>query len=226
MCGRVRLSDDFSEIKIAFRIPPEFPTPNTYAPSWNVAPTDNLPIVRYNEKTESRSLDLMRWGLIPYWAKDIKIGFSTINAMAETIESKPVFREAFKRRRCIVPVDSFYEWKKLGPKEKQPYAIGRDGGGLMALAGLWENWKSPADEWIRSFTIITTTPNEICAEVHNRMPVVLPPETWSTWIGEEPAEPGQRKSLLMPYAGAMTCWPVSARVGNVKNNDPSLIEPA
>jgi putative SOS response-associated peptidase YedK len=225
MCGRVRLSDDFSEIKIAFRIPPEYPIPNTYAPSWNVAPTDNLPIVRYSDKVGHRTLDMMRWGLIPYWAKDIKIGFSTINAMAETVDTKPVFREAFKRRRCLVPADNFYEWKKLGPKTKQPYAIGLEGGGLMALAGLWENWKSPADEWVRSFTIITTTPNELCGELHNRMPVILPPDAWSTWIGEEPAEPDQLKSLLVPYAGAMTCWPVSARVGNVKNNDASLVEP-
>jgi putative SOS response-associated peptidase YedK len=95
----------------------------------------------------------------------------------------------------------------------------------MALAGLWENWKSPADEWVRSFTIVTTTPNELCAEVHNRMPVILPPETWSAWLGEEPAEPDELKSLLVPYTRPITMWPVSARVGNVKNNDPSLIEP-
>jgi putative SOS response-associated peptidase YedK len=225
MCGRAKLSTDFSEIKVAFRVPPENPTPNSNAPSWNVAPTDNLPIVRYNEKTGSRTLDMMRWGLVPYWAKDIKIGFSTINAMAETVDTKPVFREAFKRRRCIVPVDNFYEWKRVGPKKKRPYAIGLDGGGLMALAGLWENWKSPADEWVRSFTIVTTTPNELCAEVHNRMPVILPPETWSAWLGEKPAEPDELKSLLVPYTRPITMWPVSARVGNVKNNDPSLIEP-
>src|SRR5881275_33593 len=103
MCGRAKLETDVSEIKIAFRITPEYPTPN-FAPSWNVAPTDNLPIVRYDQKAGSRTLDLMRWGLVPYWAKDIKIGFSTINAMAETVEVKPVFRDAFQRRRCIVPV--------------------------------------------------------------------------------------------------------------------------
>jgi len=226
MCGRVKLSDDFSEIKIAFRIPPEFPTPNTYAPSWNVAPTDNLPIVRYNEKTASRSLDMMRWGLVPYWAKDMKIGFKTINAMAETVDTKSAFREAFRRRRCIVPVDNFYEWKKLDDgKTKQPYAIGLEGGGLMALAGLWENWKSPAEEWVRSFTIVTTSPNELCGQVHNRMPVILPPDTWSTWLGEEAAEPDQLKSILVPFTGSMACWPVSVRVGNVKNNDASLIDP-
>jgi putative SOS response-associated peptidase YedK len=225
MCGRAKLETDMSEIKIAFRIPPEYPTPN-FAPSWNVAPTDNLPIVRYDGKAQHRTLDLMRWRLVPYWAKDLKIGFSTINAMAETLDTKPVFREAFVRRRCLVPVDNFYEWKKLGSKERQPYAIALADRSLIALAGLWETWRSPANESVRSFTIITTTPNELCRDLHNRMPVILPPETWSTWLGEaEQPEPGQLKSMLVPYAGAMVAWPVSQRVGNVKNNDASLIEP-
>src|SRR6266851_5728111 len=175
MCGRAKLETDVSEIKIAFRIPPDYPTPN-FPPSWNVAPTDHLPIVRYDPNAGHRTLDLMRWGLVPYWAKNLKIGFSTINAMAETIDTKPVFREAFARRRCIVPVDNFYEWKKLGPKEKQPYAIALAGRSLMALAGLWETWRSPSKETVRSFTIITTTPNELCADLHNRMPVILPPD--------------------------------------------------
>src|SRR3984893_9323749 len=164
MCGRAKLETDVSEIKIAFRIPPASPTPN-FAASWNVAPTDNRPIVRYDPKVKHRTLDLMRWGLVPYWAKDIKIGFSTINAMAETIDTKPVFREAFQRRRCIVPVDNFYERKTLGPKEKQPYAIALADRSLMALAGLWETWRSPGPEVVRSFTIVTTTPNELCAEI-------------------------------------------------------------
>jgi hypothetical protein len=111
MCGRVRLSSDVSEIKLVFSIPPHRPTPNI-APSWNVAPTDPLPVVRYDTKAGERSLDIMRWGLVPYWAKDIKVGFANINAMAETIDTKPAFREAFQRRRCLVPVDNFYEWKK------------------------------------------------------------------------------------------------------------------
>src|SRR5258708_15126568 len=154
----------------------------------------------------------MRWGLMPYWAKDIKIGFSTINAMAETVDTKPVFREAFQRRRCIVPVDNFYEWKKLGPpgqnaaksgklgpKEKQPYAIALADRSLMALAGLWETWKSRANnETIRSFTIVTTTPNALCTDLHNLMPVILPPDTWSTWLGEESADPDELKALLVP----------------------------
>src|SRR5215469_1898506 len=110
MCGRVRLSSDVSEIKLVFRIPPERPMPNI-APSWNVAPTDPLPVVRYDAKDHQRSLEVMRWGLVPFWAKDIKVGFSNINAKAEGIENKPAFREAFRQRRCLVPVDNFYEWQ-------------------------------------------------------------------------------------------------------------------
>ena len=224
MCGRARLSSDVSEIKVAFRIPPERPSPN-FAPSWNVAPTDPLPVVRYDTKDHQRSLEVMRWGLVPFWAKDIKVGFANINAKAEGIEKKPAFREAFHLRRCLVPVDNFYEWAKT-PSGKQPFAIGLKGGGLMALAGLWENWRSPAGERIRSFAIVTKEPNELCAELHNRMPVVLAPEAWPAWLGEEETDEARLKALLAPYpSDDMICWPVSPRVGSVKNNDSSLIEP-
>src|SRR5262249_38928342 len=132
MCGRVRLSSDVSEVKLVFSIPAHRPTPN-FPPSWNVAPTDSLPVVRYDTKTSERSLDLLRWGLVPYWAKDLKVGFANINAKAECIETKPAFREAFQRRRCLVPVDNFYEWAKT-ETGKQPHAIvlgrpGPDGAG-------------------------------------------------------------------------------------------------
>jgi putative SOS response-associated peptidase YedK len=204
MCGRVRRSSDVSEIKLGLSIPPHRPTPN-FPPSWNVAPTDPLPVVRYDAKAGERSLDQLRCGLVPYWAKDIKVGFANINAKAEGIERKPAFREAFQRRRCLVPVDNFYEWKKIG-KGKQPYAVALAEGSLMALAGLWENWRSPSGEWIRSFAIITTTPNELCAELHDRMPLVLAPEIWPAWLGEEPADPRQLKALLVPFPSAgMTC---------------------
>jgi putative SOS response-associated peptidase YedK len=186
MCGRARVSSDVSEIKIRFSIPPTRTTPN-FAPSWNVAPTDPLPIVGFNPKAQERGLDVMRWGLVPFWAKDIKVGFASINAKAEGIETKPAFREAFRQRRCLVPVDNFYEWKKTGTG-KQPYAIALADRQIMALAGLWETWRSPAGERIRSFAIVTTTPNELCAELHNRMPVVLAPTAWPAWLGEEPAE--------------------------------------
>jgi putative SOS response-associated peptidase YedK len=142
MCGRARLSSDLSEIKLVFGIPPERPTPNI-APSWSLAPTDPAPVVHYDAKAGSRALAVMRWGLIPYWAKDIKIGFSTINARAEEVDTKPAFREAFRQRRCLVPLDSFCEWKKIGTG-KQPYAIALADRRLMGMAGLWETWRSPA----------------------------------------------------------------------------------
>jgi putative SOS response-associated peptidase YedK len=224
MCGRVRLSSDVSEIKLVFSIPPERPTPN-FAASWNVAPTDPLPIVRFDAKASQRSLDLMRWGLVPYWAKDIKVGFANINAKAEGIATRPAFREAFARRRCLVPVDNFYEWQKIG-KDRQPYAIALADRGIMALAGLWENWRSPAGEWVRSFAIVTTTPNELCASIHDRMPVVLAPSSWPAWLGEQAAAADDLLALLAPYpAAGMTLWPVGKAVGNVKYNDPTLVEP-
>jgi putative SOS response-associated peptidase YedK len=141
MCGRARLSSDVSEIKLVFRIPPERPTPN-FPPSWNLAPTDTLPVVRFDLKAKQRSLDMLRWGLIPNWAKDIKVGFANINAKAEGVETRPAFRAAFQRRRCLVPVDGFYEWKRT-ETGKQPYAIALADRRLMALAGLWENWRLP-----------------------------------------------------------------------------------
>lgn len=224
MCGRARLSSDVSEIKLVFSIPPERPAPN-FAASWNVAPTDSLPIVRYDARAAERSLDLMRWGLVPYWAKDIKVGFSNINAKAETIEARPAFREAFARRRCLVPLDGFYEWKKLG-RDRQPYAVALADRRLMAMAGLWESWRSPDGERLRSFTIITTAPNELLAPLHDRMPVILGPENWPLWLGEVTADPDRLKGLLASYpANDMVIWPVGRGVGNVKNNDPSLIEP-
>jgi putative SOS response-associated peptidase YedK len=143
----------------------------------------------------------------------------------EGIENKPAFRKSFDRRRCLVPVDNFYEWRKTATG-KQPYALALADRGIIALAGLWENWHSPAGEWIRSFAIVTTQPNELCAEIHNRMPVILKPDAWPVWLGEEPADEPRLKALLAPYpADDMICWPVSARVGNVRNNDSSLIEP-
>ena len=155
--------------------------------------------MRHNFHTGNRDLAVARWGLIPDWAKDIKIGYSTFNARCEDVENKPAFREAFKRRRCLIPLDGFYEWKKLGPKDKQPYAIALKDGGLMAMAGLWETWRSPVGETIRSATIITCPPNELVAELHDRMPVILPPEAWPMWLGEETADTDRLKALLNPY---------------------------
>jgi len=228
MCGRAFLSSDFGEIARVFGIPPERPAPN-FAANWNAAPTQDLPVVRYDAAARHRSLDLMRWGLVPFWAKDVKIGYSTFNAKAEGIERKPAFREAFRRRRCLVPVNGFYEWKKAG-KARQPYAVARADRTPLALAGLWEAWhSSPGEtggETLRSFTIVTTAANALLAPLHERMPVILDPEDWPLWLGENPAEPAELKALLRPCPPeALTLWPVSPRVGNVRNNDPALVEP-
>jgi putative SOS response-associated peptidase YedK len=199
MCGRVHLSSEVEKLIEVFSIPPSRPAPNVAA-SWNVAPTDPLPVVRYNGKTGERSLDVLRWGLVPFWAKDLKVGFANINAKAEGIDTRPAFREAFQRRRCLVPVDNFFEWAKTATG-KQPYAIALADRSIMALAGLWENWRSPAGEWVRSFAIVTTTPNALCAEIHNRMPVILKPETWPAWLGEEPTDPPQLKAAACTVSG-------------------------
>src|SRR5437588_12488658 len=151
-----------------------------------------------DKKLGERSLDLLRWGLVPYWAKDLKVGFANINAKAEGIETRPAFREAFDRRRCLVPFDCFYEWKKLG-KDRQPYAVGLADRRLMALAGLWETWRSSAGERVRSFAIVTTAANPLLAPVHDRMPVILGPESWPAWLGESAADPQELKALLVPY---------------------------
>src|SRR5262249_41861982 len=225
MCGRARLSSDVSEIKLVFSIPPERATPNIPA-NWNAAPTEDLPVVRYDARAGQRSLDVMRWGLVPFWAKDLKVGFANINAKAEGIDTRPAFREAFARRRCLVPFDFFYEWRKLG-KERQPYAAALADRRLLALAGLWETWRSPAGERVRSFAIVTTAPNQLLAELHDRMPVILPPENWPAWLGEEAADPERLKTLLVPYpSDEIVVWPVDRRVGNVNKKDPPLIQPA
>jgi hypothetical protein len=157
----------------------------------------------------------------PYWAKDIKIGFSTINARAEEVDTKPAFREAFRQRRCLVPPDSFYEWKKIGTG-KQPYAIALADRRLMGMAELWEIWRSPAGERICSFSIITTQPNELCAELHNRMPAVLKPEAWLVWLGEQPADVPQLKALLAgKRIGTGWITTVLARLPEIRPEGPA-----
>src|SRR3954469_5630918 len=222
MCGRTVQKTPLGEIRILFET--VNPVPNA-APNYNAAPTDTLPVVRLDREGR-RSLDLLRWGLIPWWAKDPKIGARCINAMAETVATKPAFRDAFNRgQRCIVPVDGFYEWQKR-EGGKQPYAIvGRDGKPL-ALAGLWDRWKEPGTgQPVSTFTIITGPPNEVVAPIHDRMPVILPPSVWPAWLGEEKVGPDDLLALLRPYpAELMRAYMVGSRVGSVKNNDPALLD--
>lgn len=221
MCGRAKLPTDYSEIKIELRFDKRFPAPN-FPASWNIAPTQGVLTAIRDPETGARRPVVMRWGLIPTWAKDLKIGYSTFNARADTLTTKPAFRGAWRAgRRCLVITDGFYEWRKT---DKQPFAI-ECPGALTVMAGLWEAWTSPAGERITSCTIVTTDANEELALLHDRMPVILKPGDWSAWLGEDEADDAALKALLVPYSGSLRIYPVSKRVGNVRNNDASLAEP-
>ncbi len=224
MCGRFVISKFPEDVARWFGT--NGPVPNS-RPRYNVAPTDQIAVVRFNPEARERTLDTLRWVLVPYWAKDVKSGATMINAKAETVAEKPAFREAFKSRRCLIPADGFYEWKKLDAKTKQPYAIVMKDRSLFGFAGLWERWKDKASgEVVRSFTIVTTTPNEVCAPVHDRMPVIVDPANYGKWLGEEPADPVRLLQMLKPFpAGAVMAFRVDPRAGNVKNDDAALIEP-
>jgi putative SOS response-associated peptidase YedK len=217
MCARAPLPEDLSEIKLDLQI--EWDELGDYRPRWNAAPTDRMPVVTWEEG--KRRLTQMRWGLIPFWAKDTKIGRKTFNARSEDIDQKPAFREAWKAgRRCLVVSTGYYEWRQ---PDKQPFAVALGNRGPMVFAGLWERWRDPEGQPIKSFTIITTGANALIAPIHDRMPVLLPPDAWPAWLGETPATSSELKALLRPYPPeAMTMWPVSKRVGNVRNDTPDL----
>jgi putative SOS response-associated peptidase YedK len=220
MCGRAKLPDDVSEIKLDLAI--DWDEIGDYQPRWNAAPTSKLPVVV--SKNGERTLTLMRWGLIPSWARDIKIGYSTFNARAEGVETRPAFRAAWKAgRRCLVVADGYYEWRDA---DKQPFAVGLSNRGPMTFAGLWDLWRAPDGEPLKSFTIITTVANERLAPLHDRMPVLLAPDRWAAWLGETAASDGDLKAMLKPYPGeSISCWPVDKRIGNVRNDSPDLFAP-
>jgi putative SOS response-associated peptidase YedK len=223
MCGRFVQKTPLGDIRVLFETAGAVPN---MAARYNCAPTDNLAVVRFNPQTGERALDLLRWGLLPLWAKDPSFGPKAINARRETIATNNIFRDAFERRRCLVPADGFYEWRKRDGKT-QPYAIVPADDGVFAFAGLWERWKNPADGAIlRSFTIVTGLPNELCEPIHDRMPVILPAEAWRRWLGEDAASPAELLSLLLPYpSGLMRVYPIGPRVGNVRNDDAELLAP-
>jgi len=184
------------------------------------------PVVRL--KDGRRELALLKWGLVPAWSKDAAGGAKMINCRSETIAEKPAFRDAFLRHRCLVVADGFYEWQKIGEKDKQPRFITLKDNQPFAFAGVWENWR-PRDggEALQTFTIITVPPNEVCAPLHDRMPAILAPEDWSNWLGEESQTPDRPKQLLKPFpCERMECWPVGKAVGKVQNEGPDLIEKA
>ena len=218
MCGRFASTMPPDAIRALFRT--AGPAPNLPS-SWNVAPTQDAMVVRRHPETGERRLDLLRWGLIPSWTKDLKAARKPINARSETAGSSGMFKAALEARRCLVPVDAFYEWRTM-PDGKQPYAIARRDGAPLAFAGLWEGWRSLDGEGIRTFAILTTAANATMAQLHERMPVVLEPETWPKWLGEEE---GDAPALMSPAAdGVLRLWPVSRAVNSVRNNQPGLLD--
>jgi putative SOS response-associated peptidase YedK len=218
MCGRYTLVE-VDGLQRRFEIegaPPEIPA------RYNVAPTQTMPVVTRHSPNQ---LELMRWGLIPSWAKDPTIGSRMINARAETVAEKPAFKRALERRRCLIPATGFYEWKQT-EHGKVPHYIHLTDEPLFAFAGLYENWRAPDETWIRSYTIITTTANDLMAPLHNRMPVILDREDENLWLDPDATETERLLPLLRPYpARRMEAYPVSRAVNSPTNESPALITP-
>jgi putative SOS response-associated peptidase YedK len=222
MCGRFTLTTPPALLAEIFGLD-DVPD---LAPRYNIAPTQLAPVVRQPGGEARPRMDLLRWGLIPHWAAEPSIGDRMINARGETVASKPAFRSAIKHRRCLIPADGFYEWKKVGAG-KQPHLIRFADKRAFAFAGLWERWRprdgsAPVD----SCTIITTTPNALLGELHDRMPVILPPAVFEEWLRPEPLPPSRLEEILVPYPDAeMEAFAVSRRVNSPANDDPSCVEP-
>ena len=218
MCGRFTLTVDPSQLAAAFDL--AAPPPPELVPRYNIAPTQPVAVIA---NTEPRRIELFRWGLIPVWAKDAKIGNSLINARAETVAEKPAFRAAFKQRRCLVLADGFYEWRREAAG-KTPMYIQLKDGRPFALAGLWETWQTPAGETWQTCTVITTTPNRLMTPIHDRMPVILPPAAYAAWLTPGSLPAVEALALLQPYdPEAMTARPVSTRVNNPRVDAPDLL---
>jgi putative SOS response-associated peptidase YedK len=221
MCGRFTLTADPEELRQAF---PWLNVPDNLQPRYNIAPTQPVAVVPNDGKNQ---LDYYVWGLIPSWAKDPEIGNRLINARAETLAEKPSFRSAFKRRRCLILADGFYEWRQSPVQRvKVPTYIQVDSGKPFAFAGLWENWHSSDGSEILSCTIITTQPNALMQEIHNRMPVILPESAYSLWLDPQEHKAAELMPLLQPYtASTMRAFPVSTLVNSPATDAPELIIP-
>jgi putative SOS response-associated peptidase YedK len=188
-------------------------------PRYNIAPTQPVLTVRKEHGKKFRHFTSMRWGLIPSWAKDISIGNRTLNARSETITRTPAFRESILTKRCLIPADGFYEWQKMG-SVKQPYCFEVCEGDVFAFAGLWDQWKSPEGQIIESCTILTTTPNSLVADMHDRMPVIVPPDKYDVWLDPDVNDFDAIRDILKPYgANLMRRYPVSRKLNNSQNDD-------
>ncbi|MBU4225558.1 MAG: SOS response-associated peptidase [Chloroflexi bacterium] len=222
MCGRFALTVDPTDLQEAF---PEFTFPGQFAARYNIAPTQ--PVLVIPNDGAGRA-DFFVWGLIPSWAKDPSIGARMINARAETLAEKPAFRAAFRYRRCLILADGFYEWQaQVGSKAKIPHYIRLKSGRPFAFAGLWEDWHAPDGSQVKSATIITTQPNDLMTRLHNRMPVILPPDACARWLEPAPRQPADLQGLLTPYPSEeMSAYPVSTLVNSPANDRPECIAPA
>lgn len=222
MCGRFALTAPASTITEIFQVDV---LPDVL-PRYNVAPTTQVLCV-VEEQPGERTAQTFRWGLVPFWAKDIKIGYRMINARSETVASKPAFRAAFKKRRLLILADGFYEWKRLDKKNKIPHLIGLGDGKPFAMAGIWESWTDPdSGDEVRTCSILTTGPNSLMEEIHDRMPVILPQSQWSLWLDPQVQDKERLQELLVPYpADEMAARRVSNKVGNVRNKGPEVQEP-
>jgi putative SOS response-associated peptidase YedK len=220
MCGRFARIMSYGKLKEKYRLKEG----TLLKDSYNISPTQSVAAVRATD--EHRELVLLRWGLIPSWSKDVKIGYKLINARSETVAEKPSFRSAFKHRRCLIPASAFYEWQKQGSSRKQPFVISMRDGEPFSFAGLWESWTDPQGEVIETCTILTTTANEVMQPIHERMPVIFSPSSEEQWL--DPRASGDAlRSLLVPYSSeGMEARPVGLWVNNPKNDGPKCLEPA
>ena len=221
MCGRFTQQRPASELAEIFAAEP---LGDDLGPRYNVAPTDEAHVVVQRE--DRRAVVAYRWGLIPHWADSPRVAARMFNARAETLNASPAFRDALERKRCLVPIESFYEWRREG-SVRQPYAIGRADGRPLVLAGLWSGWRDPATESVRrTFTIITTRPNRTMAELHDRMPVVLEDGDWPLWLDPATPDRGELLAMLEPRDGPdLVLRAVSQLVNNVRNDGPELVAP-
>ena len=219
MCGRYALYGPSSRYQEHFHTEswPDFPD------RYNIAPSAWVPVIR-QAPDGGRVTDLLRWGLIPNWSKDESIGVKLNNARGETVSEKPSFRSAYQKRRCIVPASGYYEWQEIPGERKQPWYIHLKSDEPMAMGGLWESWKNPAGELIRTFCVVTTGPNAVMAPIHDRMPVILQRDDWPAWLS--PEGDGARVAAMVGPAAAelMEAWPVSRRVSNAREDEASFVE--
>jgi putative SOS response-associated peptidase YedK len=217
MCGRYASSRKADDLVTFFEV--EDPPEEELAPSWNVAPTDKVYAV---VQRETRQLRVLRWGLVPSWAKDPKVAARHINARQESVATTPAYRSAYAKRRCLVPADGYYEWT-VGGGTKQPWYLSSQDHSPLAMAGLYEHWKAPDGTWLSTCTILTTDAPDELGAIHDRTPLLVPRPQWATWLDPQMTAPD---ALLVPgTSGVLDAWPVSKDVGNVRNDGAHLIEP-